>query len=564
MIEHSAASARAASRTQASLRWLSLGDRAVLALVIVALLVVTSLPYLYGYAASPADQRFTGIMLNVPDNVQYLSWLRDHRTDLLISNRLTPEANEPALFNLLWLVVARVAVATGWSVPLLFHGLRAVAGTVALLTLYALCRYFTSTRAERWCAILLVACGAGLGWVWVVDKYLNGLPDVRFPFDLYVAEPNIVLSLLAFPHFLIAAALIMGVFLLFLRALRLHSWASAALAALLGLTLTLQHAYDLLIITLVPAGALVLIALRDRSIPWFGGLALLLIGAVATPPALYFTILTSRDPLWREVLAQFANAGIYTPAPPHLLILMGLPLLLLLVGIGWEALRALRGAPLGGWPAAADADLFLWAWLGIGFLLLYVPTDFQIHMLNTWQIPVALLAVRLLFRRVLPALSPRQAWLRRAAPLLLVLAVLPANIYLIAWRFVDLSRHRSPYFISQHDDAVLAWLEAHANRETVVLSGLHLGQYVPARSDARTFIGHWAQTVDYYGKQEALRRFFDQATDDADRLALLREFDVTYLLYGAEERALGGYAVGDSPLLEPAFASGDVMVYRVR
>ncbi|HEU5088043.1 MAG TPA: hypothetical protein VFT99_11375, partial [Roseiflexaceae bacterium] len=73
-------------------------------------LIASSLPYAYAYLTQPPDRVFSGIVFNVPDNAQYLSWARDHRTGLLVSNRMTPEPNPPLLFNLLWLVVAQLSV----------------------------------------------------------------------------------------------------------------------------------------------------------------------------------------------------------------------------------------------------------------------------------------------------------------------------------------------------------------------------------------------------------------------------------------------------------------------
>ena len=49
-----------------------------------------------------------------------------------------------------------------------------------------------------------------------------------------------------------------------------------------------------------------------------------------------------------------------------------------------------------------DNDLFLRAWFLSNFLLICVPTDFQIHMLNGWQIPIAVLASKGLFLYVHP------------------------------------------------------------------------------------------------------------------------------------------------------------------
>ncbi|NJM05334.1 hypothetical protein HC891_02535 [Candidatus Gracilibacteria bacterium] len=542
-----------------------IADRWFVAGLVVLVLLLTSVPYFYAYASQPDDRRFQGILLNVPDTAQYFSWLRDHRESWLVSNRMTPEANEPALFNLLWIVVGRLAEATGLSVTVLFHTVRALATASMLLAMYAVCRIFTHNRAELWTAYLVAALGAGLGWFWVVVKYARDLPDVPFPLDIYVYEPNSFVIAMAFPHFTIATTLILAVFFCFLRALEFRSWAYAAVGAALALLLTLQHAYDLLIIGLVPAGALALMWLRDRRIPWFGGWSMLLIGGLATPPALYFTWLTSRDPLWKEVLAQFANAGVFTPPPWHLLILLGLPMLIVVTAIIFDLPRLRTVLARDGLLATADDyDLFLWSWLIVGFALLYVPTDFQIHMLNAYQVPLALIAARILHRRLLPALKPRFPHMVQWLPLALVLAVLPTNLYYIGWRMLDLGRHQAPYSLSVHEVAALGWLDTYATADDVIFSGLEIGQYVPARSDGRAFIGHWAQTVDFYGKRDAVAHFFTTGTADAERLALIEQFGISYVLHGPEERALGTFDPAGSGLFTNVFSSGDVAIYKVR
>ena len=72
-----------------------------------------------------------------------------------------------------------------------------------------------------------------MGVVWVVEKYLRGLPDVRYPFDLYVAEPNTLLSLLGYPHFLVAGGLMVAIFGSILQAARggRRWWAVATVCA---------------------------------------------------------------------------------------------------------------------------------------------------------------------------------------------------------------------------------------------------------------------------------------------------------------------------------------------
>ena len=61
----------------------------------------------------------------------------------------------------------------------------------------------------------------------------------------------------------------------------------------------------------------------------------------------------------------------------------------------------------------------------------------------------------------------------------------------------------------------------------------------------------------------ATARFFAADTPDEERLALLREWQVIWLFYGPEERALGGFDPAAVPYLELAFRQGEVTVYRV-
>ncbi len=83
-------------------------ERYFVAGVIVITLILTSLPYLYGYLSCPADKKFMGIMLDVPDHGQYFSWMRELAHAPLASNKLTPEPNRAIFFNLLWWMMGKL------------------------------------------------------------------------------------------------------------------------------------------------------------------------------------------------------------------------------------------------------------------------------------------------------------------------------------------------------------------------------------------------------------------------------------------------------------------------
>lgn len=523
-------------------------DYAALGLGLAVLLLITGLPYLYASWSDAGDRRFMGIVLDVPDTAQYFSWLRAHQQALLVSNWMTPEPNQPAFFNLLWLALGRLALWSGLSFAATFQLLRLVAGAAFGYALFWLYGLLAASRHERWLATALVLLGAGQGWIWVAEKYLRGRADLLYPLDVQVAEPNALLSMVGYPHFLLAAALVLAVFGLFVAAGRDAGWWAYLAAALLALVLGLQHAYDLITIYAVLGAYVLLRWWSGRRLPWREGAGLALIGLLSSPPAAYFAYLTSHDPTWRQVLAQFANAGVFTPNPLHLLIVLG-PQLPLACAAVPDLLRR-RG----------DADLLLLAWTVVGFGLLYIPTDFQIHMLNPYQVPLALLAMRVALRIASAARAP--AW-RRAAPLALLALSLPVNIYLVSWRFLDLGRHQAPYYLHRDEVAAIAWLDRQPGAG-VVLSDETLGQYVPALAGKRAVLAHWAQTVDYYAKRDQVARFFDPGAAPAERAATLARYQVAYVLLGEPERRAGAASALDRAGLQRVFDAPGAVVYRVR
>jgi uncharacterized membrane protein len=248
-----------------------------------------------------------------------------------------------------------------------------------------------------------------------------------------------------------------------------------------------------------------------------------------------------------------------------MLILLGLPFILAIV----TAVLSVRDAhlrrtdPAG--PLLADAELFVGVWFVAGWALTYVPTDFQIHMLNSWQVPIGLLATVGLFRYVRPALEQRWGTGRMATlvvPVFIVLILL-TNLYLWMWRFVDLNRYDYPYYLYRDEMAAMEWLADHSPLEAIVLSSYDTGRYVPALSGRRAFLAHWAQTLNFYDKRTRVERFFDAGVDDAERLETLQTFGVDYVLCGPAEQALGQYNPGDSPLFSATFSSPRVTIYRV-
>jgi hypothetical protein len=535
-------------------------------LVGAVLLAASSVPVALGYLTAPADRCFMGIVSDVPDWSEYFAWMKAFSTRLVIENPLTCEVQSPAFFNLQWLVLGHLAA---WLPRgMVIECFRLAMGALFLWLTYRTCRaYFAGSPVAAWCSWLLINLSAGLGWIWVIEKRLAGRTDALHPLDIYVAEPVSFQNIMIFPHFVVGALLLLVIFRSFASAIESRRMRDMVLSGMFALMLGLTHAYDLIVVYGV-LGMFVLQLLRRGWAARDALTPLLVVGVTSVLPPAYFFVLTTADPLWRQVLSQFGDAGVFTPTPPHLLILVGLPLVLTL--LTWR--NVFRGDVVGPWP------LLVRTWAVVNLFLVYIPTDYQVHMLSGWQIPLGLLATEGLFTSIVPWLRAR-AWLpaRISLPLrprtyasemvvaaLLIVAAVPTNIYLLAWRAREVLRRDHDHYLHHDELRVLEWLDQHSADGEPVLASLTLGQHIPGLAGNKVVVGHWAQTVEFPRKRAEVTAFFQAHTSDETRIAILRRCAVRYVVHGRAERLLGGFEPRHAPYLQPVSAAGETQLYRVQ
>jgi hypothetical protein len=518
-----------------------------------------SLPYLYAAVSRPADLIYTGLMFDVPDHAQYWSWVTASRDGLFISNTMTPEPNAPIFMNPMMWLLARIQTGFGLSFAALFQVWRAGATLLLVAAVLAFFAALVPDRERRRTALWVAFLGSGLGWLLIVVKSALRLPDVPFPMDLYVVEPNTFFGLLAYPHLVLGQALLLLTLLGAWKAYRGGGWPAHLLGGAAALGLALSHPYDLITVYAVLTAFGAWAVVRTRAIPWSLVIAGLVIVACSAPVAFYYQNLTAHDPLWRSVLAQYVNAGVWTPVHVHLVILMGFALILAVAGLV---------------PATPRDERFWFVaiWAAVGLVLIYLPVVYQIKFLGGWQFPIAILAAGAWHDRVAPRLDPIIArWslpaARRAAMCraLLVLLVLPTSVYLFSWRLVELGRHQAPYYLHRDQAAALAWLAGHATARDVALAPEALGQFVPNYGNTRAYLAHWAMTNRYHERAANVRRFFDPATPDAWRTRLLSAEGVTIVFRAGAVPGLDRlWDPRGSPLVEPLLVLPDAQLYRVR
>jgi hypothetical protein len=453
--------------------------------------------------------------------------------------------------------LAQVQRATGLSFAGLFQIWRLLGCLVLGVALVMSFRRFVPDPKRRAAAYVLALAGSGLGWLLVAVKYAKGLPDVPFPLDVYVVEPNTWFATFAYPYLALAQGLVLAALFGAWRVERDGHWHGYVMGIGAAVALGFTHSYDLLTVYLVLGAYWLWIVWQTRRLPVRLTIVTIAIGAASGPIALYYQLLTSGDPLWRAVLAQYVNAGVWTPKHVHLFVLMGLPLLLALVA----------------WPGAfrrGGAEPFLAIWALVGLALIHLPVVFQIKLLTAWQFPLAILGAHTWQERIQPRLARLWAGrttvaLRPAISLAVLLAlVVPTNLYLVAWRFIELGRHERPYFLHRDELAALEWLSTNTTPDDVVIAPLSVGQFVPNYGGSRSFLAHWAMTTRFFARRDAAEQFFDPSTDEARRQAVLDGDRVTIVL---RPEVIAGVALFDpatSAQFEPVFSRPHASVFRVR
>jgi uncharacterized membrane protein len=527
------------------------------------LLAMTSIPCIYGYVTAPEDKWFSGIVENVHDTAQYLSWMRESGHQLFIENKLTSEPNEAIFLNLHWWIPGRLAAIAGLSLPQVYQIFRLFAVPFLVVTTYAFCALLFEDLTRRRFAFLLSILTSGGGWIWVVKKQFTG--EMDFPRDVHTMLGNAFYTMMSSPHLTFAAALTLLVLFLALQSTRRRQFGFSLGAGLLALFLGLGHVYDLVTVWAVLAVFGLLLTLRDGW-SWARFWSLFVVVLLSTPAPLYYGYVSSdANPIWQQALAQYDNLGVFTPDPIHLFILLGLTFLVAWLGF-FAGLRS--------WRAQTDLALFIKGWFIVTLGLIYLPLHFQIMLLTGYQLPMAVLATWGLFDRILPWLQKRLEggrWRRllnwerlgRWAPALFLLAVIPTNLYLLAWRVVVLNQHDYPYYLYRDDVAAMRWLDEHTNPDDVVLSSFTIGHYIPGLAGNKAFLSNAVMTMDFNRKREMVNDFFDSTTSDDERQALSHEYGIRYVLYGEAERAVGGHDPEEPLPFAEVFTSSRVKIYAV-
>jgi len=554
----------------------------------VVVMALTTLPYLVGASAQRSDLRFGWFLFGVDDGNSYLAKMRQGAVDgWLFHIVYTSEPHDGAFLFTPYLAGGKLAAllappsspAFTDAMLLVFHLARIGFGILLILVTYRFVAVFIIKRSLRWLALTLITLGGGLGWLLTIVGLGNWLGSL--PIDLYLPEGYTFYLLYGLPHLSLArAALLGGLLLIFrtspptslsasregesdrsaplpegegpgVRAWLPHSLLAGLCWLIMGLCVPFYIAVLYVILGVWGIAAIIRYQRFPTQLFWR-----CVIGAIVSAPLLIYNFYMFVS---NPIMGAWSNQNLLpSPHPLHYVFGYGVLAILAIPPIRWAWQRGKRSI----------AYLLLPAWVIAGPILAYLPINVQRRLLEGIFVPLCILATMgLRFWWIAARRSRRRVRWRNAVALVIALT-LPTSFLLIfsGMLAVQQASPNNRLFHTEAEIAALDWLNTHAPPDSIVLSDVDTGNYIPARTSLRSYIGHGPETICLdakppacsVGKRDLVRRLFAGDMSAAERRALFDTNRIRYVIFPQ-----GSSNTAPIPELTEIYNANGYVIYRV-
>lgn len=490
----------------------------------IVVMVITILPYLYGYLITPPDKQFMGIhAINPLDTYWYISLIEQAREGKIIfSYPSFSEFQQPIIFHPLFLLMGWFARIFNIPNILVYHLFRVLLGFIFLWVSYVFISHFLKDALKRKIAFVFLAIGSGIGWIVAsVGKLEQFIPG-----DLWIKEINGFLVLYESPLDLLGIILILIIFLSFLKLLKTLQTRYALIAGLGLLLLLIVHPYEVFTVLLTLFSYLIYFIISKKiSFAFFYNKNFLILTLPSLPGIAYNYYAVTASPalnLW----LKSATFLYYSP----LIYLGGFGLLALLSF--WAIYKILK--------QKLNTFYFIIIWLIAAFFLAYQPWIRQIYFQPKFLAGIMIVIAILSAEGIYSFLKYLQKHVQRTTAEGLILWTITfmtfSNIVIIQ-RDIEYYKMRSwPFYLENDYLSAFDWIKNNADKNDIILANRDLAYFIPGITGNAIFWGLLEYyNTDYYRKKRAdVRWFFESFTGEKEKYNFLKKNNIEYFLYAPD------------------------------
>ena len=443
----------------------------LLVFLVITFLFLNNLPYLAGiYRANISDKIFTAApAYNYDDYFVYLSNIESAAQDNLFSKNYYSHTSELNLFfSPHWFLLGQFSKVANLGTIASYHVFRIIFSLFFIAVLWWWLKKIFDTYKKQLLALAMVLFANGLGVL-----FLSFWPNSNIsPVNLWVAESNTFYSLYYSPLFILSQTLILLIAAIFIRATAGKNKKLLWLAGLLTLTLGIIHPYDLLIIIPIITFWLI-ISPNFYKKKIFYLAPIYLAGALASA---YFYWLLQTDPsasAWNQqnivssgnILSYIWGFGLIT--------ILWLISFFIIIKKAWYKNIYI---------------LFLLLWGSLGWILVYLPVNFNRRLSNGWHIPLVILsivAIKYIYKKLPPILK---GGLIMTISILLIFDTL---YYIIS--NTQIVYNNQLLYIDQARESIYELVKNTPADSAILTRGIE-GNRLPAFSARKVYLGHSMQT----------------------------------------------------------------------
>lgn len=502
--------------------------------VAVALILVTSLPYIFGYMSTPSSRMYLGVSHFLPgDYYSYLSWITQAQGGAFFLRDLyAPEYQGGFLFHPLFLLLGFFSKFFTLSVVVAYHVARVFLIGVFCFLAYALYSLVTKNPLERRIALLLLVSSSGFGFFLGKFSADLSMPEIGIFFSSYLSVLNMA-----------SLSLILLLAILTLRYFHERHWLMIIISAGILSILSLIHTYDVILFGgILFAYSLVRLTIYKESEFLMN---VLWVFVLTLPSLIWQSIVLVHD----ESLSVWYFVQMSTFSPSLLSYISGLGILLFSALVGMRIVAR----------SFSKEVLFFFVWLVIVFLILYNPflPALQRKFIEGIQIPLAFFSsIAFLY------LFNKGGTMKLVAVFLIGISLL-TNVQIILEDMFIYLPNEKPRSISLDEAHALEWIKKNIGANDVILSEVFMGTIIPAFTARPVYMGHNDQTLNFEMKNHLLGYAFSLGPT-APRLwsKLLHDGHIRYVVEDSQVREIGGGVAGVHGLI-PVFRSDTVVIYEV-